>query len=83
MNTASVADAAAVNHYRIKTPLADGLGTFFIKDNLVFSNGPKSLPNNPLNYNILCNWVFDNFILDEELFAKALITTYAKNYLHH
>ena len=55
MNTASVADAAAVNHNRIKTPLADGLGTFFIKDNLVFSNGPKSLPNNPPNYNILCN----------------------------
>ena len=37
-----------------------------------FSNGPKSLHGNPLDCPILCNWVFDNFILAEEPFAKAL-----------
>ena len=39
----SVADAASVNPTRIKTLLAYGLSTFFIKGNPVFSNGPKSL----------------------------------------
>ena len=44
----SVADAAAVNPSGIKTLLANGLSTFFIKGNPVFSNGPKSLPQNLL-----------------------------------
>ena len=44
---ASAADAAAVNPNRIKTLLANGLITFFINGNLVFSNGAKSLPRNP------------------------------------
>ena len=44
----------------------------FIKGNPVFSNGPESLPKNPPDCPISCNWVFDNFILAEELFAKAL-----------
>ena len=35
----SVAAAAAVNPYGIKTLLGNGLGTFFIKGNLVCSNG--------------------------------------------
>ena len=52
--------------------LANILITFLIKYNPVFSNGPKSLPKNPPDCPILCNWVFDNFILAEELFAKAL-----------
>ena len=43
-----------------------------MKGNPVFSNGPKSLPKNPLDCPILCNSVFDNFILDDERFAKAL-----------
>ena len=43
---ASVADAAAVNPNSIKTLLANGLSTFPIKGNPVFSNGPKSLPKN-------------------------------------
>ena len=43
-----------------------------MKGNLVFSNGPKSLPKNHPDCTILCNWVFDDFILAEELFAKAL-----------
>ena len=40
----SVADAAAVNYYGIKALLANDLSTFTIKDNPVFSNGPKILP---------------------------------------
>ena len=51
---------------------SSGLSTFFIKSNLVFSNGSKSLLKNPLDCSILCDWVFDNFILAEELSAKAL-----------
>ena len=49
-----------------------GLSTFPIKGNPVFSNGPKSLPTNPPDCPIICNWVFYNFILAEELIAKAL-----------
>ena len=45
---------------------------FFIKGKPVFSNGPKSLPKNPLDCPILSNRVFDNFILTDELFPKAL-----------
>ena len=48
------------------------VSTFRIKGNLVFSNAPKSLPRNPPDGSILCNWVFDNFILADEPFAKAL-----------
>ena len=40
---ASVADAPAVNLNGIKTLLANGLSTFFIKGNPVFSNDPKTL----------------------------------------
>ena len=42
-----VADAAAINPNGIKTLSANGLNTFFIKDKLVFSDGPKHLPKNP------------------------------------
>ena len=69
---ASFADAAAVNSSGIKTLLANVLNTFSIKGNPVFSNGPKSLPKTPSDCFILCNWVFDNFIIAEDLFAKAL-----------
>ena len=72
MMTASVADAAAVHHIGIKTLLANGLSTFSIKGNPVFSNGPKSLPKNPPDCPILCKRVFDNFILAGKLFVKAL-----------
>ena len=44
---ASVADVTPVNPNGIKTLVASGLSTFFIKGNPVFSNGPKSLPKNP------------------------------------
>ena len=45
--SASAAVAAAVNLKGIKTLLANGLITFFINGNPVFSNGPRSLPRNP------------------------------------
>ena len=38
---------AAVNLKGIKTLLANGLITFFINGNPLFSNGPNSLPRNP------------------------------------
>ena len=52
---ASVVDAVAVNPKGIKTLLANGLITFFISGNPVFSNGPKSLPRNPPDCIILDN----------------------------
>ena len=51
----SVADIAAVNPNGTKMLLANGLSTFFIKDNPGLSNGPKSLPKNPPDFPILCN----------------------------
>ena len=68
----SAADAAAINPNGIKTLLANAWSTFFIKDNPVFSKGPKSMPRNPPNYSILCNWAFDNFLLADESLSKAL-----------
>ena len=67
---AFVADAAAVDPIGNKTLSANDLNIFPIKDNPVFSSGPKSLPKNLPDCPIFCNWVFDNFILAEELFAK-------------
>ena len=51
----SDADAAAVYPKGINTLLANGLITFFLKGNPVFSNGPKSLPRNPPDCTILDN----------------------------
>ena len=74
------------------------LSAFPIKGNPVFNNSPKRLPKNPLDCSIFllflldCNWVFDNFILAEELFAKTLQSletgvlvkkTYVENYFCH
>ena len=67
---ASAADA--INPKCIKTLLADGLSTFLIKGKPRFSTGPKSLPKNLPDYPISSNWVFNNFILTEEPFTKAL-----------
>ena len=64
-------DAAAVTLNGIETLLVNGLITFSIKGNPVFSNGSKCLPKSPPNCPD-CNWVFVNFILDKELFVKAL-----------
>ena len=62
----------AINSNGIKRLLANVLSTFPLNDNPLFNNGPKSLPKNPPDCTMLCNWVFDNFILAEELFGKAL-----------
>ena len=51
--------------------LVNGFGPVFIKGNLVVSNGPKILSKNCPDFPILFNWVFDDIILAEELFAKA------------
>ena len=52
---ASAADAAAGNPKGIKTFLANGLITFFISGNAVFSNELRSLSRNPPDYIILDN----------------------------
>ena len=67
----SAADAASVNPKAIKTLLANGLITLFINGNPVFSNEPSNLLRNP-NCIIFDNWVFDNLISADELFAKDL-----------
>ena len=54
--SASAVDSAAVNPEDVmKMPLANGLSTFFVNDNLVFSNGPKSLTRNFPDCTILGN----------------------------
>ena len=72
IETFSYDGATAVNSNSSRTPLANSISIYSIKGNSVFSNGPKSLPKNSPDCPILCNWVFDNFILAEELLAKAL-----------
>ena len=69
---ASVVDASGGNPNDSKTLLANSSSTFSIKASLFFSNCPKSLPKNPPYSPILCNWVFDKFILADEPFEKAL-----------
>ena len=49
----SADDAVVVNPNGIKTLLTNGLSTFFIKGKSVFSNGPKSPPENPPDCTIL------------------------------
>ena len=68
---ASAAEAA-VDPKGINTLLANGLITFDIQCNPVFSKGASNLPKNPPDCIIFDNWVFDNLILADELFAKAL-----------
>ena len=69
---AFVADAAAVNPNGITRLLANGFSTFFIKDKSIFNNVPESQPKLSPDCSILDNWVFDNFILTDEQFEKAL-----------
>ena len=70
--TESVSGAPGVNPNSIKALLANGLSTFFIKVNLVFSNVLKSLPKSNPDFLNLCNIVFDNLMLAEELFVEVL-----------
>ena len=69
---ASVADVTAVNPNVIRTLLANDLSTVLIKGKPHFNNEPKILPKNYPYCPILCNCIFDNFILTDALFAKAL-----------
>ena len=69
---ASAADAAAVNPKGINTLLANGVITFFIKGNPVFSNGPSNLPKNPPDCILFDNWVFENLMSTDELLENAL-----------
>ena len=46
--------------------------TLFTKGKAAFSNDSKSLPKIPPDWPILDNWFYDNFILADEPFAKAL-----------
>ena len=68
----SVAEAAPVNPNGIKMFLSNGLGTFFIDSNPTFINGPRSVPRNSRDCTILDKLVFDNFMLADKLFVKAL-----------
>ena len=62
--SASTGYVAAVSSRGIKTLLANGL--------ILFLNiGPRSLPKNPPNCIILKIYVFDSFVLADELFAKS------------
>ena len=49
----SSADVVADNFNSIETLLVNGSIKFFIKDKIVFSNGPKGLPRNRPNCTIL------------------------------
>ena len=70
---ASAADAVGVNLDFIKTLVASVLSMFFIKVKPgCFSNNPRSLPGNPPDCIVLNSWVFNNFVLADELFAEAL-----------
>ena len=68
---ASADHSAGVNPDGVKTFLANGPGTVFIKGKPVFSNGCKSLPRNRHDSSILDSWVFDNFILADELLVRT------------
>ena len=69
---ASVAYIATVSINGIKTLLDNCLTAFFIKGKPVFNNRSRNLPKNPLDCIISGNGVFDDFILPDEPFPKAL-----------
>ena len=56
----------------LKRLSAKGLSKFPVKGNPVFIKDPKRLPKKNLDFPIFWNCVFDNFILADEPFAKAL-----------
>ena len=73
---ASVADAAAVNHNGISTPLANNLFNILITGKPTFLYGQRSLQINPLICISLEIFCFDKFILVEELYWKNLNLLY-------
>ena len=50
--------------------LANVISTLFVNGKLIFINGPGSLCRNPLNCTILDSWVFEHFVLANELFVN-------------
>ena len=52
--------------------LANGLSKSFIKSKLTLIHGPRKLSRNPPDCTIWDSWVFDNFILADKSFRKAL-----------
>ena len=66
------AAAVAVSPKGINTLLANGVITFFIKGDPVFTKGPSNLPKNHPHYIIFVSWIFENLISADELLAKAL-----------
>ena len=70
--TASIAEVAVINPDGTNMLIVNGLSAFPIKDKPVFSNEPRSLSRNPLKCIILDDWVFENVILANKTFAKAL-----------
>ena len=71
LNSCISFDAAAVNPEGSKTLLASGVSTFFIEVKPVFIKGQRNLPKNCPKSTILDNWVFENFMLAVEAFAKT------------
>ena len=70
---ASAADAAAVNPKGIKTLLANGLITFVINGNPVFSNGPSNLPKHLPDLIILEIWALESFKPVDILLLNAFL----------
>ena len=68
---ASAVDVSAANRNGIKTLLDNGLITFSINSNPVFSNGPRSLLRNSSDWIILDNLVFYNLISVDKWFSKS------------
>ena len=69
---ASVTGVATVNPNGIKTLLVNGVSIFFINSKSTLINDWRNLIRNPLDCIMLDSRVFDNFMLVDELFAKAL-----------
>ena len=67
----SAADVASVNPKGIKALLTNGLITFFVNGNPIFSNEPRNLPKNPPDSVVLDNWIFDKLIPVDDLLPKA------------
>ena len=56
----------------MKILLPNDWSTISLKINQFFRNGGRSLPRNPPSCIFLDNWIFDNFILADQLFPKSL-----------
>ena len=69
---ASAAHAASVNCKGINTLFANGVITFFINGNPVFNKVPSNLRRNSPDCIIFYKGVFEDLILADELFEKAL-----------